>query len=67
LTRGQPREAGSLSRLSGSVEASAECLTVGSADCRKRLQNPVRVSCTSLCGGPSHFGGPSADSGDGAR
>ncbi|KAL1269008.1 hypothetical protein QQF64_031297 [Cirrhinus molitorella] len=67
LTRGQPREAGSLSRLSGSVEASAKCLTVGSADCRKRLQNPVRFSCTSLCGGPSHFGGPPADSGDGAR
>ncbi len=57
-TRGQSRETGSLSRSSGSVEASAKCVSVGPANCRKRLQDAVQVSSTSIQRGVSHSGGP---------
>ncbi len=57
-TRGQSRETGSLSRLSGSVEASAKCVSLGPAHCRKRLHDSVRVSSASIQQGVSHSGGP---------
>ncbi|KAI2664245.1 Transposon Ty3-G Gag-Pol polyprotein [Labeo rohita] len=36
-TRGQSRETGSLSRLFGSVETTAQCVCLGPAHCRKRF------------------------------
>ncbi len=47
-TRGQSPETGSLSRLFGSVETTAKCVSVGPVHCRKRLQNPVRFSSASV-------------------
>ncbi len=64
-TRGQSRETGSLSRLSGSVETTAKCVSIGPAYCRGRLQNPVRFSSASIQRGEFHFGGPRAGSGNG--
>lgn len=39
--RDQSLETGSLSRLSGSMETSAKCISVNPANYRKSLQNPV--------------------------
>ncbi len=64
-TRGQSRETGSLSTLSGSVETTAKCVSMGPAYCRERLQNPVRFSPASIQRGEFHFGGPRAGSGNG--
>ncbi len=64
-TRGQSRETGSLSRLFGSVETTAKCVSMGPAYCRERLQNPVRFSSASIQRGEFHFGGPRAGSGNG--
>ncbi len=66
-TRGQSQETGSLSRLFGSVETTAKCVSVGPAYCRERLQNPVRFSSASMQRGESHSGGPRAGSGYGMR
>ncbi len=66
-TRGQSRETGSLSRPFGSMETTAKCVTMGPADCRERLQNPVRFSTASIQLGFSHSGGPRAGSGNGTR
>ncbi len=66
-TRGQSRETGSLSRLVGSVETTAKCVSVGPAHCRERLQNPVWFSSASIQRGESHSGGPRAGSGNGTR
>ncbi len=66
-TRGQSQETGSLSKLFGSMETTAKCVSVGPAHCRERLQNPVRFSSTSIQQGGSHSGGPRADSGNGTR
>ncbi|KAI2651794.1 Protein P [Labeo rohita] len=49
-TRDQSREADSVSRTSGSVEASAKHISVGPAYCRERLQNSVRLSAASFNG-----------------
>ncbi len=57
-TRGQSPETGSLSRLFGSVETTAKCVSVGPSHCRERLQNPVRFSSASIQWGESHSGGP---------
>ncbi len=64
-TRGQSRETGSFSRPFSSMEATTKCVTMGPADCRKRLQNPVRFSTASIERGYSHSGGPRACSGNG--
>ncbi len=64
-TRGQSRETGSLSRLFGSVETTAKCVSMGPAYCRERLQNPVWFSSASIQRGEFHFGGPRAGSGNG--
>ncbi len=66
-TRGQPREAGSLSRLFGSVDTTAKCVSMGPADCRKGVSNSVRFSTTALQRRDSHTGGPRAGSGYGTR
>ncbi len=64
-TRGQSRETGSLSTLSGSVEASAKCVSMGTAHCSKRVQDLVWVASASIQHGVSHSGGPQAGSGKG--
>ncbi len=66
-TRGLSRETGSLSRLFGSVETTAKCVSVGPAHCRERLQNPVWFSSASIQRDESHSGGPRAGSGNGTR
>ncbi len=66
-TRGQPREAGSLSRLFSSLETTAKCVSMGPADCRKGVSNSVRFSTTALQRRDSHAGGPRAGSGYGTR
>ncbi len=66
-TRGQSPETGSLSRLFGSVETTAKCVSVGHAHSREKLQNPVRFSSASIQRGESHSGGPRAGSGNGTR
>ncbi len=66
-TRGQSRETGSLSRLFGSVETTAKCVSMGPAHCRERLQNPDGFSSASIQRGESHSGGPRAGSGNGTR
>ncbi len=66
-TRGQPREAGSLSRLFGSVDTTAKCVSMGPADCRKGVSNSVRFSTTAFQRRDSHTGGPRAGSGYGTR
>ncbi len=66
-TRGQSQETGSLSRLFGSMETTAKCVSVGPAYCRERLQNPVQFSSASMQRGESHSGGPRAGSGNGTR
>ncbi len=66
-TRGQPRETGSLSRLFGSMETTARCISMGPADCRKGVSNSVRLSTTALQRRDSHTGGPRAGSGYGTR
>ncbi len=66
-TRGQSRETGSLSRLFCSVETTAKCVSVGPAQCRERIQNPVRLSSASIQRGESHSGGSRAGSGNGMR
>ncbi len=66
-TRGQSRETGSLSRLFGSVETTAKCVSVGPAHCRERLQNPVWFSSASIQRYEFHSGGPRAGSGNGTR
>ncbi len=66
-TRGQSQETGSLSRLFGSVETTAKCVSVGPAHCRERLQNPVWFSSASIQRDESHSGGPRAGSGNGMR
>ncbi len=62
-TRGQSRETGSLSRLFGSVETTAECISLGPADCRKRLSHSVWRSAAAFPRGFSHISGPRAGSG----
>ncbi len=57
----------SLERPSGSVEASAKCVSMGPAHCRRRLQDSVQVSCTSVQQGVFHSEGPRAVSGHGTR
>ncbi len=64
-TRGQSRDTDSLSRLSGSVEASAKFVSMGPGHCRKRLQNSVRFSSASVQRGHFHSGGSRAGSGYG--
>ncbi len=66
-TRGQSQDTGSLSTFSGSVEASAKCISMGPAHCRERLQDSVRVSSASVQWGISHSVGPRAGSGKGTR
>ncbi len=66
-TRGQPREAGSLSRLFSSMETTAKRVSMGPADCRKGVSNSVRFSTTALQRCDSHTGGPRAGSGYGTR
>ncbi len=58
-TRGQPRETGSLSRLFGSMETTARCISMGPADCRKGVSNSVRLSTTALQRRDSHTWAPS--------
>ncbi len=65
-TRGQSRETGSLSTFSGSVEASAKCISMGPAR-RERVQDSVQVSFASVQQGIFHSGGPRAGSGNGTR
>ncbi len=65
--RGQSREVGSLSTLSGSVKASAKYISMGPAHCRERVQDSVRISSASIQRGISHSGGPRAGSGNGTR
>ncbi|KAI2650209.1 hypothetical protein H4Q32_000145 [Labeo rohita] len=65
-SRGQPRAAGSLSRLFSSVEATAKCVCMGPAHCRERLCYSVRRSAAAFRRGFSHSGGPQAGSGHGA-
>ncbi len=65
--RGQSRETGSLSTFSSSVETSDKCISMGPAHCRKRVQNPIRISSASIQRGVSHTGGPRAGSGNGTR
>ncbi len=66
-TRGQPREAGSLSRLFSSVETTAKCVSMGPSDCRKWVSNSVHFSTAALQRRDSHAGGPRAGSGYGTR
>ncbi|KAI2658972.1 ORF V: Enzymatic polyprotein [Labeo rohita] len=66
-TRGQSREAGSLSRSFGSVETTAQCVCLGPAHCRARLSHSVRRFTSAVQRGLSHFGGSRAGSGNGAR
>ncbi len=66
-TRGQPRDAGSLSRLFSSMETTAKCVSMGPADCRKGVSNSVRFSTAALQRRDSHAGGPRAGSGYGTR
>ncbi|XP_026111570.1 uncharacterized protein LOC113088631 [Carassius auratus] len=66
-TRGQPREAGSLSRMSDRMEKSAEYISMGPADSREGLQNPVRFSSPTLQRGVAHSSASRAGSGHGAR
>ncbi|KAL0154061.1 hypothetical protein M9458_050635, partial [Cirrhinus mrigala] len=66
-TRGQPLAASSLSRLFSSVEATAKCVCMGPAHCRKRLLHSVRRPAAALRRGLSHSGGPRAGSGHGTR
>ncbi len=66
-TSGQSRETGSLSTSFGSVEASAKCVSLGPAHCRKRLQDSVWVASASFQRGVSHSGGPQAGSDHGTK
>ncbi len=63
-TRGQSREIGSLSRLFGSVETTAKCVSMDHAHCRTRLS---RRSAAAFQRGHSHAGGSQAGSGNGTR
>ncbi|KAL0148119.1 hypothetical protein M9458_056589 [Cirrhinus mrigala] len=63
-TRGQPREAGSLSRSFGSVETTAQCVCLGPAYCRARLSHSVRRTTSAVQRGLSHAGGHRAESGN---
>ncbi len=65
-TGGQSRETGSLSRLFGSVETTAKCVSMV-LHTVERLQNPDGFSSASIQRGESHFGGPRAGSGNGTR
>ncbi len=47
-TRGQSRETRSLSRLFSSMETTAKCISLGPADCRKRLSYSVRRSAATF-------------------
>ncbi len=46
------------------MQTIAKCVMRGPADCRERLQNPVRFSTALIQRGYSHSGGPRADSGN---
>ncbi len=63
-TRGQSSETGSLSRLFGSVETSAEFVSMGHAHCRTRLS---RRFAAAFQWGNSHAGGCRAGSENGTR
>ncbi len=63
-TRGQSRETGSLSRLFGSVESTAKCVSMGHAHCKTRLS---QRSDAAFQRGHSHAGGSRAGSGNGTR
>ncbi len=49
------------------MEITTTCVSVGSAHCRERLQNPVLFSSASIQRGESHSGGSRAGSGNGTR
>ncbi len=66
-SRNQSREAGTSSRIFGSVGTSAKYISLGPADYRKRVSNTVRVSPSQVHGGVVHRGGPPAGSGNGTR
>ncbi len=54
---------GQLAALHGnSMGTTAKCVTMGPADCRERLHNPVWFSTTSIQLGFSHSAGPRAGS-----
>ncbi len=63
-TRGQSWETGSLSRLFGSVETTAKCVSMGHAHCRTRLS---WRSAAAFQRSHSHAGGSRAGSGNGTR
>ncbi len=66
-SRNQSREAGNSSRIFDSVDTSAKYISLGPADCRKRVSNTVRVSPAPVHGGVVHRGDPPAGSGNGTR
>ncbi len=61
-TRGQSQETGTLSRLFGSMETTANCVSIGPAHCRKRLSHSVHFQR-----GHSDIVGSRAGSGNGTR
>ncbi len=61
------REINGLSRLFGSMNTTAKCVSMGPAHCRERLQNTAGFSSASIQRGESHSGGPRAGSGNGTR
>ncbi len=63
-TRGQSRETGSLSRLFGSAETKAKCVSMRHAHCSTRLS---RRSAATFQQGHSHAGGSRAGSGNRTR
>ncbi len=64
-SRNQSREAGTSSRIVGSVETSAKYILLGPAHYGKRVSNTVRVSPSQAHGGDVYRGGPTAGSGNG--
>lgn len=60
-------QAGSLSRLSCSMDTSAKCVLVGPVDYREGLQNSVWFLTALIQWGPAHSGGSWASSFNGTR
>ncbi len=61
--RDQSQEIGSLSRLFSSIETTAKCISLGPADCRKRLSHSVRCTAIAFQRVFSHISEPRAGSG----
>lgn len=62
-SRGQPREAGSLSRVPGGMGNASQCFSVGPEYYKERVRYSVQNASTSVQRGSAHCGGPRAGSG----